>query len=31
MVDKHLAKGLKIARKNLDPDLYILLLLSGKR
>jgi RNA polymerase sigma-70 factor (ECF subfamily) len=26
MVDKHLAKGLEIARKKLNPDLYIFLL-----
>lgn len=28
MVDKHLAKGLKIARKNLAPDLFLFLLIS---
>ncbi len=30
MVDKHLAKGLKIARENLDPGLFILLLAGIK-
>ncbi|WP_372934063.1 RNA polymerase sigma-70 factor [Mariniphaga sediminis] len=31
MVDKHLAKGLQIARKNMDPDLYIFFLVRFQK
>ena len=30
MVDKHLAKGLRIAKEKLDPNLFLLLVIAGK-